>query len=215
MVNIHINTGFRNWLWYSTMLIRAVALVDGRIQGVGFRYFVRTVAKKAGITGLVRNLEDGRVEVVCEGDKKNVEEFIDEIKVRSPPIEVESVEVRYDKPTGEFKTFRIVTGDMTEEMVEGFSTGAAYFGVMFQKQDQTLSKQDQMLQKQDQMLQKQDQMLERQDQMLQRQDQMLHIQGETLQEIKGMRSDLKVLLDERLAMMERDIAEIRAKMGMR
>jgi len=187
------------------MLIRAVALVDGRIQGARFRYFVR---KKAGITGLVRNLEDGRVEVVCEGDKKNVEEFIDEIKVRSPPIEVESVEVRYDKPTGEFKTFRIVTGDMTEEMVEGFSTGAAYFGVMFQKQDQTLSKQDQMLQKQDQML-------ERQDQMLQRQDQMLHIQGETLQEIKGMRSDLKVLLDERLAMMERDIAEIRAKMGMR
>ncbi|MDJ0270114.1 MAG: hypothetical protein NXY59_06170, partial [Aigarchaeota archaeon] len=110
-----------------------------------------------------------------------------------PPIKVENIETSYSKPTGEFRVFQIITGDLAQEMVEGFSTGAAYFEVMFQKQDQLLAKQDQMLSKQDEMLTKQD---------------------GTLNEIRGIRQDLRSLLDERLARIERDIAEIKARIGL-
>ena len=57
-------------------------------------------------------------------------------------------------------------------------------------------------------------MLERQDEMLEKQDLMLRKQDDMLQEIKGLRNDLKAVLDERLGRIERDIAEIKAKLKM-
>jgi acylphosphatase len=47
----------------------------GRVQGVGFRYYTRGVARELGLTGRVRNLHDGRVEVEVAGDAERVEEF--------------------------------------------------------------------------------------------------------------------------------------------
>jgi acylphosphatase len=49
------------------MTRRAVVLVSGRVQGVGYRWFVRGLAREAGLTGHARNLPDGRVEVALEG----------------------------------------------------------------------------------------------------------------------------------------------------
>ncbi len=186
---------------------RAEIIFDGEVQGVGFRYYVRRVARRLKLVGYVENLADGRVKVVCEGEEQRIEEMIRQLRSAPPPIKVEHIETSYSKPTGEFKVFQIITGDLAQEMVEGFSTGAAYFEVMFQKQDQMLSKQDQLLAKQDQMLAKQDQMLSKQDEMLAKQD-------ETLGEIRGLRQDLRSLLDERLARIERDIAEIKARLGL-
>ncbi|MGZ4550283.1 MAG: acylphosphatase [Blastococcus sp.] len=50
------------------MTIRAVAVVSGHVQGVGYRWFVRALASAAGLAGSARNLPDGRVEVIAEGD---------------------------------------------------------------------------------------------------------------------------------------------------
>ncbi|MEM3074214.1 MAG: acylphosphatase, partial [Nitrososphaerales archaeon] len=188
---------------------RARIVVEGEVQGVGYRYYVRKAAWKLGLKGYVENLADGSVEVVVEGDRRSIEEFIKAINIVKPPINVVKVGVEYQPPTGEFKTFRIKTGTLEEEMVEGFSTGASYFEVMFTKQDQMLAKQDQMLAKQDQMLAKQDKMLEKQDQMLVKQDQMIELQKQTLNEVKALRVELRTILDERLRVIEQDVALIK------
>lgn len=58
-------------------------LVSGRVQGVGYRYFAMRAADTLGITGFVRNLVDGRVEVVGEGPEEVLAEF--EEKLRQGP----------------------------------------------------------------------------------------------------------------------------------
>ncbi len=222
-------------------LVRAEMVVEGDVQGVGFRYFVRRAARRLGVKGFVENLETGAVKVVAEASKERVEKLVERIKSAPPPIAVDEITVTYGKPTGEFKTFKIVVKDLAEEMVEGFATGASYFEIMFEKQDKALvkldtliekqdlmlAKQDQMLQKQDLMLEKQDQMLGKMDLMLEKQDQMLQKQGQMLQkqdemverqdvlvdEVKGLRRDVSSLMEDRIARIERDVAMIKARLG--
>jgi acylphosphatase len=160
---------------------RVKAIVDGIVQGVGYRYNVKHIAIRYKLKGYVKNLDDGRVEIVAEGDEESLSKFLNDIRIKKEPILVESIDVSYEEPTGEFKAFKIITGSLEDEMVEGFSTGAMYFNIVISKQDQMLEKQDLMLQKQDLMLQKQDQMLEKQDLMLQKQDLMLQKQDQMLE----------------------------------
>lgn len=88
--------------------MRAHVWISGRVQGVFFRAHTKEVAEKLGLTGWVRNLPDGRVEAVFEGEEDAVKEAIEWCK-RGPPLaRVEKVEVRYEDPTGEFRDFRIV-----------------------------------------------------------------------------------------------------------
>jgi acylphosphatase len=88
--------------------VRAHVWISGRVQGVFFRAHTKEVAEKLGLTGWVRNLPDGRVEAVFEGEEEAVKEAIEWCK-RGPPLaKVERVEVRYEEPTGEFKDFRII-----------------------------------------------------------------------------------------------------------
>ncbi len=88
--------------------VRAHLWISGRVQGVFFRAHTKEVAEKLGLTGWVRNLPDGRVEAVFEGEEEAVKEAIEWCK-RGPPLaKVEKVEVRYEDPTGEFRDFRIV-----------------------------------------------------------------------------------------------------------
>jgi acylphosphatase len=50
-------------------------VVSGRVQGVGFRYFAQDVARREGVTGTIRNLDDGRVEAIAEGEADAVDRF--------------------------------------------------------------------------------------------------------------------------------------------
>jgi acylphosphatase len=201
--------------------IRAEIIVEGDVQGVGFRYYARRAARRLGIVGYVENLEDGNVKIICESPREKIEELIQRLEAAQPPIKVEKISLTYTEATGQFKSFKIVTGELAEEMVEGFSTGAAYFEVMFAKQDQLLSKQDQMLEKQDRMLEKQDKMLEKQDMMLEKQDRMLEKQDlmlekqdSILSEIRGLRHDINLIFEERIARIERDVAAIKSRIGL-
>ncbi len=54
-------------------------LVEGRVQGVGFRVQVSRIARRRGLKGLVRNLRDGRVEIFCEGSRETISGFMEEI----------------------------------------------------------------------------------------------------------------------------------------
>jgi len=80
--------------------VRAHVFVSGRVQGVYYRATTRETARERGIDGWVRNLEDGRVEAVFEGDGEAVEGMVEWCHTGSPRAEVEAVEVTYGEPEG-------------------------------------------------------------------------------------------------------------------
>ena len=86
---------------------RVHIFVSGRVQGVFFRENTRKRAKKLGITGWVRNLPDGRVEAVFEGDKDKVEELISWAKKGPMFAKVDGVEVILEEYKEEFDNFEI------------------------------------------------------------------------------------------------------------
>jgi acylphosphatase len=77
------------------------------VQGVFFRAYTRDVASSAGVTGWVRNLPDGRVEAVFEGEPDAVASVVDWCRRGSPGSRVEHVEVLQEEPKGEFDDFTI------------------------------------------------------------------------------------------------------------
>ena len=87
--------------------IRAHIFVSGKVQGVFYRENTRKKAEKLGVTGWVKNLRDGRVEAVFEGDKKKVEEMVN--WARKGPIwaKVEALDVIWEDYRGEFNGFEI------------------------------------------------------------------------------------------------------------
>lgn len=87
-------------------MIARRALVSGRVQGVGFRFFARRAAETAGVKGWARNLADGRVETLVEGEENAVLRYLE--KIRRGPIggRVDSVEVEEASLEG-LTTFRI------------------------------------------------------------------------------------------------------------
>lgn len=82
-------------------------LVRGMVQGVGFRYFTERAARDAGLTGYVRNLADGRVDVVAEGNPEAIERFERTIRAGPPLARVDGVEVETGNPPGGYSRFEI------------------------------------------------------------------------------------------------------------
>ena len=81
--------------------------ISGIVQGVGFRAFVWRNARSLGLKGYVRNLPDGTVEVVAEGDEQALRKLID-LCWRGPAFaRVDSVSERWEDPEGEFEDFSI------------------------------------------------------------------------------------------------------------
>ena len=80
---------------------------SGRVQGVGFRFTTENLALSVGLTGWVKNLTDGKVEVVCEGDEAQLVHFLE--KMRHGPMKpyIRGVETNWSEATGEFDDFTI------------------------------------------------------------------------------------------------------------
>lgn len=89
------------------MKVRVHLYISGWVQGVFFRANARDRALSYGVKGWVRNLPDGRVEAVCEGEKEWVNKFIEWCKKGPPGAQVEDVEIEWEEYKGEFKTFSI------------------------------------------------------------------------------------------------------------
>jgi acylphosphatase len=71
-------------------------LVSGRVQGVGFRYFVQRRAQAAGLRGFVRNLRDGRVEFLLQGSPAAVDAVLEQIRSGPPHARVSELSTRED-----------------------------------------------------------------------------------------------------------------------
>ena len=86
---------------------RATVFYTGRVQGVGFRYTAREVACGYEVTGSTRNLLDGRVELVAEGDEEEVKAFLDGIRASQLGGHIRHADVNWSEATGGFNGFEI------------------------------------------------------------------------------------------------------------
>jgi acylphosphatase len=86
--------------------IRAVAVVTGHVQGVGYRYFVHGLARKSRLSGSARNLPDGRVEVILEG----------------PPGDVDAAVAQLEGPRAPGSVYRVDVHRAPVQGVQGFTT---------------------------------------------------------------------------------------------
>jgi acylphosphatase len=81
-------------------VVRVVALVSGSVQGVGYRWFVRSQAEAAGLAGSAANLPDGRVEAVLEGPRDDVRRVLAAMEGPRAPGAVQRVEFREEPVQG-------------------------------------------------------------------------------------------------------------------
>jgi acylphosphatase len=86
---------------------RLHALINGNVQGVGFRYHTLKTAQDLGVTGWVRNLRDGRVEVVAEGEHGPLNKLLQDLRKGPISAEVRDIDYDFSKSTGEFSQFRV------------------------------------------------------------------------------------------------------------
>ena len=88
--------------------VRMMVLYSGRVQGVGFRYTARTVAAGFEVSGTVRNLPDGRVELVAEGEKPELEAFRQAIRDEGLAANIRGEDVIWSEAFGGVRGFEIV-----------------------------------------------------------------------------------------------------------
>lgn len=86
---------------------RARVVVSGRVQGVFFRQNTQQKAKELGITGWVKNLPDGQVEAIFEGDKEKVEKMVKWAEKGPDSARVDSFNVEWQEYRGEFENFEM------------------------------------------------------------------------------------------------------------
>jgi len=101
-------------------MIRANISITGDVQTVGFRTFVKNLADSLHITGCIKNLDDGSVVVVCEGEKGSIEQLIGETTENPPSFaNIEDVSVEYVDYIGEFDSFERMGDDVPKEATLG------------------------------------------------------------------------------------------------
>ena len=179
---------------------RARIIVKGRVQRVGYRDEVEEIARRLGIKGFVENIKPYDIRIVTEGEDEAISEFIERIKIKRFPIDVESVEVNFEDFKGEFEYFEIKRGDWQEELGERLDTAGKllYRSVELAERSVELSARSVELGEESVSIGKR--MLEKQD--------------ETINEIKGLREDLKSYMEERFDRLEHEVMAIKAKLGM-
>jgi acylphosphatase len=105
------------------------AIIQGEVQQVGYRRRVSSIARRMGVKGYVKNLSDGSVKIVAQADEDLLDKFIDALKIEESPILVDKIDVKHLKLKKTFKDFRIISGNMVEELQEGLGAGEAQFNL--------------------------------------------------------------------------------------
>ena len=88
--------------------VRSVVFYSGRVQGVGFRYSVKSIIPGYDVTGTIRNLSYGRVELVVEGEKQELLDFHQAIRDSGLRRQIRDEQVHWSEASGEFFGFEII-----------------------------------------------------------------------------------------------------------
>jgi len=88
-------------------MVRLHAKIHGQVQGVSFRYYALRQAQLLGVNGWIRNRWDGCVEVVAEGERRRVSEFLSWLHRGPPAAEVTQVDEQWETPQDEFEQFEV------------------------------------------------------------------------------------------------------------
>ena len=163
---------------------RFVATARGRVQRVGYREHVYNETFDRNISGYVKNLDTGEVEIVAEGSEKDLRGFINAINIIQRPIAVRSFTVQWEEATGEYVDFEIIRGDIQEGIFEWL----CYAGKVLHSMDMKL-----------------DQSLQVGKETLQVGKETLQVGKETKEEIVGLRSDTKKHLEDEFAEMRKEL----------
>ena len=81
--------------------------IQGKVQGVGYRFFATRVARRLGLKGAIQNLRDGTVEAVVEGEKSAIDEWIEELREGPRYAEVVTIEQESKGFTGKLPDFDV------------------------------------------------------------------------------------------------------------
>ncbi len=84
------------------------AIVHGRVQGVSFRYHTRATASTMGLSGWVRNLPDGTVEVLAQGDERDLRDLLRWLKDGPPASRVDKLDIDWRDPVDSTEPFKII-----------------------------------------------------------------------------------------------------------
>lgn len=88
-------------------IVRLCVKVEGRVQGVGFRYFVLEKALQLALSGWVRNISNGNVEVLAEGGRAELEKLLSSLRMGPPSSFVSNVSSSWHAASNEFSGFNI------------------------------------------------------------------------------------------------------------
>jgi acylphosphatase len=82
-------------------------IVQGTVQGVGFRYYTRRLAGVLGLTGFVKNLDNGDVEIVAEGDKKSLQDLVTDLQTKDMSGYISNLKVEWSAYQDKYHDFAI------------------------------------------------------------------------------------------------------------
>ena len=178
------------------MMKKVILHISGNVQQVGFRAKAVAIAEALDIKGNVQNLSDGRVKIIAEGENADLERFIKGINVQNTLIYVSDIVKEYSTPTGDYERFyKLVREGETDEILD---TAADLLKELIHVSksgfDGLETKQDVMIEKQTETMGKLDQS-----------------RIEITSEIRSAKDDFRSHIDERISMLEHDIAQIKAK----
>jgi len=193
---------------------RARIIVKGRVQRVGYRDEVEEIARRLGIKGFVENIKPYDIRIVTEGEDEAISEFIERIKIKRFPIDVESVEVSFEDFKGEFEYFEIKRGDWQEELGERLDTAGKLLYRSVELGERSVELGERAVELSERAVELSERSVELGEESVSIGKRMLEKQDETINEIKGLREDLKSYMEERFDRLEHEVMAIKAKLGM-
>jgi len=193
---------------------RARIIVKGRVQRVGYRDEVEEIARRLGIKGFVENIKPYDIRIVTEGEDEAISEFIERIKIKRFPIDVESVEVSFEAFKGEFEYFEIKRGDWQEELGERLDTAGKLLYRSVELSERAVELSERAVELSEKAVELGERSVELGEESVSIGKRMLEKQDETITEIKGLREDLKSHMEERFDRLEHEVMAIKARLGM-
>ena len=169
---------------------RAILIVKGEVQRVGYRDAVEKIARKLNIRGFVENLKPYDVRIVAEGEDADISKFIEQIKIKKFSIDVESTEVGFEEYKSEFEYFEIKRGDWHEELLERLDTAGTLLYKSVELGEKSVELGDKSVALGEESVSIGKKMLEKQDMMLEKQDDTIAAIGEVSEKIDGAKEEI-------------------------